>query len=500
MGHGPRGLLAPTATPWDVPAPRPRPLARLPLGRGRPARHLRRPRPAVLRARALERGRPDPQGARCSASPGAEGNHGEDVKEVYWYLDATPTHSYLQALYRYPQRAFPYARPGRARTGAATATDPEYELRDTGVFDGNRFFDVDVEYAKADADDILIRITVTNRGPIAAPLHLLPTLWFRNTLGLGPATVRPTSRPAACQADRRRRRSSRPIDSRLGECAGWPRDGDPRAAVHGERDERRAALRRRRTPTPYVKDAFHAAVVDGPVGRCQPCRTRHEGGRLVPLRHRRPARPSSVLLPPAPAQRRPADPFAGADALFERAAPRPMRSMRRSAARSMTPERAAGPAPGVRRAASGPSRSTTSTSREWLDGDPAQPPPPPERRDGRNRGWRELNNADVISMPDGWEYPWYAAWDLAFHCLPLAQIDPVFAKRQLLTLLESLVPAPERPAARPTNGTSRDVNPPVHAWAAWRVYKIDRRDQRASPTAASSSASSSSSCSTSRGG
>ena len=393
-----------------------------------------------------------------------EGNHGEDVKEVYFHLDATPTHSYLKALYRYPQRAFPYSELV-AENGRRGRDLAEYELVDTGIFADGRYFDVEVEYAKANPEDIIIRITAHNHGPEAAVLDLLPTLWFRNTWSWGRVYGRPfiTADPAT-------------------EGTGWLRTGHPHlgewwlAAEGAPRwlftDNETNAERLWGTPnrTPYVKDGINAAIVDGDKGAVNAV-----GRGTKAAAHYRltlaPGANASVRLRLARA--RPADPFAAADAILAR--------RQREADAFYAPlqtgalseeERAV-----QRQAFAGliwTKQFYSYDVSEWLEGDPLSPPPPPGRREGRNRDWAHLNAADILSMPDSWEYPWFAAWDTAFHCIPFALIDPEFAKGQLLLLLREwyMHPSGQLPAYEWAFG---DGNPPVHAWAAWRVYRIEQR-------------------------
>jgi hypothetical protein len=426
---------------------------------------------------------------------GTEGNHGEDVKELYWYLDATPTSSYLRALYKYPQAAFPYD-DLVAENGRRTKADPEYELLDTGILAGGRYFDVGVEYAKAAPEDIGVRIRVANRGPEAATLHLLPTLWFRNTWAWGRHHAHPSIRAAE---------RAGPVlliaeHVQLGslELAGET----PTELLFTNNETNTERLYGVPNATPYVKDGIEAALVGGRLEAVDPrwvgtkVAIRYELAlgpgeeRVVRLRLRsvapeRDEAGSAASSPPGLAPRpdpastvgvdrpRDGDPLAGLDDLFDR---------RRAEADAFY-QPLGGPAmTDDERLVQRQAFAGLLWSRqwyhldvaEWLDGDPAQPPPPPERRHGRNHEWRELNNGDVLSMPDTWEYPWYASWDLAFHCIPLAQVDPEFAKKQLLLLTREwyMHPNGQLPAYE---WNFSDVNPPVHAWAARRVYQIDAR-------------------------
>ncbi|MBI1737472.1 MAG: glucosidase [Candidatus Rokubacteria bacterium] len=394
-----------------------------------------------------------------------EGNHGEDVKEYSFVLDGTPTHSYMKWLYKYPQAPFPYAAllEGSARRGARGA---EYELIETGVFADDRYHDVIVEYAKATPDDILIRITVANRGPEDAELHLLPTLWFRNDWSWSEGAARPELSAVAAPGAVAIRADHATLGPRWLAAAGapetvftenetnavrlfgvpnrtpWVKDGIERWLLHGEKDAVNAARR-------GTKAALHYRLLV-PAG----------GERTIALR--------LADTPPAAGLfgRGFATTFAArireADAFYGRIIP---------ASRSEDGRRV------MRQALAGLLWSKQFYHydvKQWLAGDPAQPAPPGERRRGRNRNWAHLYNEDVLSVPDKWEYPWYAAWDLGFHAIPLALVDAGLAKSQLTLLLREwyMHPNGQLPAYE---WAFDDVNPPVHAWAAWRVYKIDAK-------------------------
>jgi hypothetical protein len=393
---------------------------------------------------------------------GPQGNHGEDVKECYYFLDATPTHAHLRALYRYPQRAFPYAELV-AENRRRTRQDSEYELVDTGIFAENRFFDVEVEYAKASPTDLVIRISATNRGPNSAPLHVLPTLWFRNTWAWGRDASLPTLRLTPDQ------RQVEAAHSTLGTYwLAW--DGEPSPLFTGNETN---FLRLWGVPNrvPYTKDGINAYVVDGDRDAVNPARV----GTKMALDYRfsvAPGATATVLLRLS-AERHPA-PFSGVCEVFE---------LRKTEADRFY-------------ATLGPSLSEDHRRvqrqgyagllwskqvyiwdlSQWLAGDPSGPPPPMERMHGRNSGWGHFNTTHVLSVPDTWEYPWFAAWDLAFHCIPLAHVDPELAKDQLMILLREwyMHPNGQIPAYE---WSFDDVNPPVHAWAAWRVFQIDRQMQ-----------------------
>lgn len=393
---------------------------------------------------------------------GPQGNHGEDVKEYYFFVDNTPTHSYMKALYKYPQRRFPYdllVEENRRRGKDA----PEFELLDTGVFAENRYFDVVVEYAKIGPEDVLARITATNRGPEPAPLHVLPTLWFRNTWSWGWDDRRPNLQTVGGLVH-----ATHPtLRDYWMACNGSP------VLLFTENESNARRLWNVASRTPCVKDGINTAVVGGAPHAVNPGGT----GTKVAAHYRfalAPGASDTVLL--RLSSLRHDAPFEGAAAVFAR------RQTEADAFYARLGGRLGGPMSGDARAVQRQAFAGLLWSKQfyaydvgiWLDGDPAYPPPPEQRQTGRNSDWRHLNNADVISMPDTWEYPWYAAWDLAFHCVPLALVDPEFAKRQVLLLLREwyMHPNGQLPAYEWALG---DVNPPVHAWAAWRVYKIDKR-------------------------
>ena len=426
---------------------------------------------------ALWNGRDPILKERLFGLTGPEGNHGEDVKECYYYLDATPTHSYLAALYKYPQRAFPYADlvEENRRRGKL---DPEYELTDTGAFDGDRYFDVTAEYAKASPDDILVRITVANRGPDDAPLHLLPTLWFRNTWAWGRAGEKHPPKPRLHQAAARRVAAEHATLGRFVLEAAPASDGTAPELLFTENDTNAARLFGAAGGGGPAKDAFHEYVVAGRADAVSPT-----GSGTKAAAHYRlvvPARGAVVVtLRLAPAADVPDEAVVPDEAAARGRAFDRVFARRIAEADAFYEDRIPAPLSAEERRVSRQAYAGLLWSKqfyhyavgEWLDGDPASPPPPAERRRGRNAEWRHLYNADVISMPDKWEYPWYAAWDLAFHAVPLARVDPHFAKEQLVLLLREwyMHPNGQIPAYEFAFG---DVNPPVHAWAAWRVYKM----------------------------
>ncbi len=398
---------------------------------------------------------------------GPQGNHGEDVKEQYFYLDSTPTHSYMKYLYKYPQAEFPYAQleEENRRRGKL---DPEYELMDTGIFDEGRYFDVLVEYAKATPEDILIRITASNRGPDKARLHLLPTIWFRNNWSWRTGVPK----PRVFKGPGGRAYTELILDhSQLG-----PRYlyCDPRGEVLFTENETNTR-RLYGTPGPaFCKCGINDYVVHGRADAVNP---EGYGTKAAPHYSFTLAAGESVTLKlRLTNQNRPEieeplnsdfekiflDRQAEADEFYARIIPQDLSDdaqnvMRQSIAGLLWSK-----------------QFYHYVQREWLHGDPAQPAPPAARYEGRNKDWPHLYNADVISMPDKWEYPWYAAWDLGFHCVPLAMVDPDFAKEQLVLLMREwyMHPNGQFPAYE---WSLSDVNPPVHAWAAWRVYKIDKK-------------------------
>ena len=390
---------------------------------------------------------------------GPEGNHGEDVKEVYHYLDSTPTHSFMRALYRYPQAAFPYARLVEVNR-RRTREQPEFELVDTGVFDGDRYFDVVVEYAKASPEDVLVRVSATNRGPDPAPLHLLPTLWFRNTWSWDSREAKPSIERAG---DALVRATHADFGTR------WLAVDTRAALLFTENESNARRLWDAPNGSPFVKDAFHAAVV----GRDGAAASADRGTKAAFHALGVVASGETWLLRLRLTPERLDAPFRDFDGTFAR---------RQAEADDFYSELG-------KRAASDDARRVQRQALagllwskqyyhydvdRWLDGDPAQPPPPPSRLHGRNADWRHLNNHYVLSMPDTWEYPWWAAWDLAFHAVAYTEVDPAFAKDQLVRLLREwyLHPNGQLPAYE---WDFSDVNPPVHAWAAWRVYKIDAK-------------------------
>ena len=398
---------------------------------------------------------------------GNQGNHGEDVKEYYFYLDSTPTHSYMKGLYKYPQAAYPYAWLVE-ENGRRGRRDSEFELLDTGVFNDNRYFDVFVEYAKAGTDDILIRITVWNRGPEAATLHLLPTLWFRNSWSWDHGAMRPTlsrGRSAGRAAVVVAEHPDLPASYRLS-C-----EGDPEL-LFTENETNSHRLYGHENGHPFVKDAFHEYVVHGRKDAVNPAKAGTKAAAHYTLQV--PAGGSAVVRLRLTDREPAGTPFGDG---FDRIFADRIREADEFYA-TVIPDRLCGDSRDImRQALAGMLWSKQwyhYDVRRWLEGDPTQPPPPAERKHGRNHEWTHLYNDDVVSMPDKWEYPWYAAWDLAFHTISLALVDPDFAKDQLILFLREwyMHPNGQIPAYEWAFG---DVNPCVHAWAAWRVYKIEKR-------------------------
>ncbi len=397
-----------------------------------------------------------------------EGNHGEDVKEQYFFLAATPTHSYAAALYKYPQLEFPYAQLV-AENARRTRTEPEFELADTGIFDEGRTFDVHVEYAKAAPDDTCIRITVTNRGPDEATIHVLPTAWFRNTWSWGCAQEGCGLRPALRRMDDNLLLVDEPSLGPLRLAFEGP-TGVESELLFTENDTNVARLFDGTNVSPFVKDAFHEYVVHGRKDAVNPAGHGTKAAWHMPLTiEAGGARTLRLRLAP------------GADAPTTHLGPDFERvfSERRSECEAFHIAREPAPLTAEERTVSRQAYAGLLWSKQfyhysvdaWLEGDPDQPAPPPEHKQGRNKEWRHLYNRDVLSMPDSWEYPWYAAWDTAFHMIPMARIDPDFAKSQLLLLLREWYMAPNG-AIPAYEFQFSDVNPPVHAWACWRVYKM----------------------------
>jgi hypothetical protein len=395
---------------------------------------------------------------------GNEGNHGEDCKECYFYLDSTPTHSYMKYLYKYPHAPFPYA-DLIAENRRRTLLEREYDLVDTGIFADSRYFDVFVEYAKETPEDILIRISVANRGPERAEIHVLPTVWFRNTWSWGSGETKPRLR--RCND---RRSVVELIEPTYGKR--WlGAEGSPEL-LFTENDTNEARLFHSGDPSAFVKDGINDYVVRGDHARVNP---RGEGTKAAAHYFFSIGAGETIVV-----RMRLTDVSASAD-VFDTAFDEAFEHRRTEADEyyeTVVPRDLSPDARNVMRQAFAgllwSKQFYHYVIRDWLDGDPGHPTPPESRKRGRNKDWGHLFNADVISMPDKWEYPWYAAWDLAFHCVPLALIDSDFAKEQLILMLREwyMHPNGQLPAYEWALG---DVNPPVHAWAALRVYRIEKK-------------------------
>jgi hypothetical protein len=396
---------------------------------------------------------------------GPQGNHGEDVKELYYYLDSTPTHSYAKALYKYPQAAFPYAAL-ITENGRRSRTEREYELIDTGVFESNRYFDVTAEYAKAGIEDILIRITIANRGPDEAPLHVLPTLWYRNTWAWGLIHEECTTRPEIRVDGAGRLVASHAV---MGDYV-LDVEGDA-AFLFTENETNVERLFGGKNPQPYVKDAFHDAVVHGESSRVNPAQTGTKAAAHYTLKV--PAGGEVTLrlrLRAAAETDKEAAPF---DASFDDIFARRIQEADEFYALQIEGSPNEEERRVARQAYAGllwSKQFYNLVQPEWSTGDSTQPAPPPAHA-ARNADWMNLFNRDVISMPDKWEYPYYCSWDLAFHTVSLTRVDPFLAKSQLALFLREwyMHPNGQIPAYE---WNFSDVNPPVHAWAAWRVYRL----------------------------
>jgi Glycosyl hydrolase family 63 C-terminal domain len=409
---------------------------------------------------ALWNGRDPILKERLFGLTGPQGNHGEDVKELYYYLDALPSHAYQRMLYKYPQAAFPYERllEENARRGKR---DPEFELLDTGVFAENRYFDVFIEVIKVDSDDLIFRIEAFNRGPEEAPLFLIPQLFFRNTWSWGRDPRQPHLRRNADRVE---------IEHHaLGHLFAYADQPVEMVFCDNETNVRR--LYQVEGPA-FPKDAFNDYVVGGVEEAVNP---EQRGTKFAALRRVDLAPGAATTLQIRLSPHALDKPFKGINALV---------AARRREADAFYAELQQGIDDEgkliQRQAFAGMLWSKQFfyfDIPQWLAGDPAHPAPPAERKNGRNSEWVHLNNADIISMPDKWEYPWYAAWDLAFHCLPLALLDPEFAKSQLVLMTREwyMHPNGQLPAYEWAFG---DVNPPVHAWATWRVFQLDRKVRR----------------------
>ena len=404
---------------------------------------------------------------------GAAGNHGEDVKEQYFYLDSTPTHSYMKYLYKYPQSRFPYTELIKENQQRGR-TEPEFELVDTGVFDQNKYFDVFVEYAKADENDILIKISAFNRGPENAELHLLPTLWYRNTWSWG-YTAGPmgdvNEKPAMKQIESQ--------ENHLSVIGSHPTQGEYYLYAQNaidlfftENETNYLRLYNIENDTRYKKDSFHRYLIESEKEAINPDKS---GTKVAAYFYKVIESGQSYSIQLRISHKAHSRPFDKFDELLSRRI-----SEANEFYATIQPNNMSADAKLIQRQAFAGMLWNKQLYyydvQQWLKGDPGMPTPPDRRKQGRNHNWTHLTNFDIISMPDKWEYPWYAAWDLAFHTIPLAVIDSDFAKRQLVLMAREwyMHPNGQLPAYEWAFG---DVNPPVHAWATWKVYEIDAKGQ-----------------------
>jgi hypothetical protein len=416
-------------------------------------------------ALALWNGKDNILKERIFGLTGSEGNHGEDVKDYYYYLDNTPTHSYMKFLYKYPQEAYPYSKlveENRKRS----KHDLEYELINTGIFDDNRYFDIFIEYSKATPEDLLIKVTAVNRGPEKATLRILPTLWFRNTWSWN-GGAKPSLSIGGSDKGQNRVGADHPT---LGKR--WLYIENPDELLFTENETNTEKLFGIKNSSSYVKDGVNDYIVHGKKEAVNPAGTGTKmsahyvlqipAGRSKTIRLRL-TDSDSLTSPFGPAFEKVfEDRKRDADEFYERINPfdasKELKDVQRQAFAGLLWTK----------------QFYYYVIEDWLKGDPNNPSPPSERKGGRNREWSHLYNDDILSMPDKWEYPWFAAWDLAFHTIPLAIVDPEFAKRQLTLLTREwyMHPNGQIPAYEWAFG---DVNPPVHAWATWRVYNIEKK-------------------------
>jgi hypothetical protein len=409
-----------------------------------------------------------------------EGNHGEDVKELYYYLDSTPTHSYMKGLYKYPQAEFPYEQLVN-ESHRRGKNEPEFEILDTGVFNEHRYFDVFAEYAKAGPDDILIKLTVANRGPEVAPLHLIPTLWFRNTWVWGCTHEGCETKPWM------RRTGPTSVEMNHATLGRWRMEIEPVGShappelIFTDNETNLMRVFGTETNAGFTKDAFHHYVVHHHSESLNPNSVGTKLGVLHVI-DLPPGGQMSVRLRLFAADDAPAEAFGPEfDAIF---------AQRRRECddfyKHVIPPGLSGEKRNIARQAYAgllwSKQFYHYVIKDWLQGDPWQPQPPPRRKHGRNADWQHLFNRDVISMPDKWEYPWYASWDLAFHMLPMAHLDIEFAKQQLILMLREwyMHPNGQLPAYE---FNFSDVNPPVHAWARVQAERPSGGSRSAVPQA-----------------
>ncbi len=392
---------------------------------------------------------------------GPEGNHGEDVKELYYYLDSTPTHSYMKHLYKYPQAEFPYQQLVEVNRNRSKS-EAEFELLDSGIFNDNKYFDVFTEYAKNNEEDILIRITVANRGSEAAPICILPTLWLRNLWTPNVLKEKPSLKLSKSGTTK----FVAVNHSELGDYNFYFQTADELLFTENESNKER--LWNQPNETPFVKDAFHNAVINNDFSLFK---NNTEGTKFSPLYQRIVPSNGETVVYVRLSKEAIKSPFdskslqlfdqriSEADAFYDKIITKDtaLANIQRQAFAGMLWSK----------------QYYNIDIPIWLNGDEGQIPPPANRKTGRNSNWKTLNNEDIISMPDKWEYPWYAAWDLAFHCVPLSMVDTQFAKDQLILFLREwyMHPNGQIPAYEWAFG---DVNPPVHAWSAMKVYRMEK--------------------------
>ena len=420
-------------------------------------------------ALALWNGRDAILKERLFGLSGPEGNHGEDVKEYYFYLDSTPTHSYMKALYKYPQGEFPYG-PLTEENRRRGKHEAEFELLDTGIFQEDLYFDVFAEYAKESANDILIRITTANRGAEAAEVRVLPTLWFRNTWSWGRSGEGYWPKPVIKQIEEGLLLAEHAALGRFRLAVAPNPDGKLPDFLFSENETNTARLFGEATGSSYVKDSFHDYIIHGREQAVNPDKI----GTKVAAHYRFTVPPGAEIVLRLRL-------FAETEApktIFGKTYENIFRKRKEEADAfyaAVFPKNLSQEEENIMRQGCAGLLWTKQffhlSVKDWLEGDPAQPPPPEGRERGRNHDWLHLYNRDVISMPDKWEYPWYAAWDLAFHMIPFAKVDPYFTKDQLVLFLREwyMHPNGQIPAYE---FAFSEANPPVHAWAAWRVYKM----------------------------
>ncbi|MEN7546312.1 glucosidase [Rapidithrix thailandica] len=400
-----------------------------------------------------------------------QGNHGEDVKEYYYYLDSTPTHSYMKMLYKYPHAAYPYDEL-LTENARRTVYDPEYELVDTGVFNDNRYFDVWVEYAKNTPEDMLIRINVTNRGTEAATCHVLPSLWFRNTWSWGYENGPRgdvNGKPKMSMAGKNGNASGAVLVEHpaLGKYYLFAEEASEWLFTNNETNTKR--LFGVENPTPYVKDAFHRYVVQGEHTAVNPQQVGTKACALFAL-NLEAGETQTIRLRLANSDQK--KPFSDFDKVVENRLAEADEYYQQIQNSQLNEDEKRIQRQGFAGMLWGKQIYYYNVP-QWLNGDPGQPQPPPERQNGRNHTWKNIDNFDIISMPDKWEYPWFASWDWAFHCWPISLVDPEFSKHQLRLIVDHRFSNERQIPAYEWN--FGDLNPPVVVWATWRIYKIEAK-------------------------